>query len=89
MILYPNVTIELGGYTDSKGTDNYNKNLANRRSDFILYYLEKRGVSRKQLSAHGYGEANPIAPNKINGMDFPKGRELNRRVELKVLKIEN
>ena len=85
LIMYPDVNIELAGHTDSKGTNTYNIDLANRRSNFVLQYFKNKGVNQNQLKSRSYGELQPIAPNNINGRDFPTGRKLNRRVELKVL----
>jgi len=47
----------------------------------VLHYLVNHGISASRLTAHGYGEANPIADNKTR-----EGRALNRRVEMHVLK---
>ncbi len=85
LISNPKVKIELGGHSDSKGNNNYNTTLANKRSNYIQKYMLNRGVDTKQLISKSYGENKPIAPNNLQGADFPSGRKINRRVELKVI----
>jgi len=85
---YPNMAIELGAHTDSKGSDTYNMKLSEARAQSVVKYLVEKGISAERLVAKGYGEAMPIAPNEIDGKDNPEGREKNRRTEFKVLKNE-
>lgn len=75
----PSLKIELGGHTDSLGSDGYNLKLSEKRAVSVQKYLVGKGVEPGRMTARGYGETNPVADN---GMD--DGRELNRRVELKV-----
>ena len=77
---YSEITIELGGHTDAKGSDEYNQALSERRAAAVVKYLASQGVEESRMSAVGYGEAQPVADNETD-----EGRELNRRVELKVL----
>ena len=74
----PDAEIEIGGHTDSKGTDEYNQRLSERRARSVREYLVSNGVDGNRLRTYGYGEVRPIADN-----DYDEGRELNRRVELK------
>jgi len=76
----PKLTLEIGGHTDSRGTDAYNKSLSQRRANSVKAYLIEKGVSSERLAAVGYGEAKPIADNKTD-----EGRAENRRVEFQVL----
>ena len=76
---YQNLSIE--GHTDSKGTEEYNQKLSERRAEAVANYLVKLGIDRDRVSVVGYGESNPVATNET---DF--GRQLNRRVEIIVLK---
>jgi len=78
---YPNLVVEVAGYTDDRGDADYNRGLSERRAATVRDYLMHRGVSGKQLSSQGYGEANPIADNATS-----VGRELNRRVVLRILR---
>lgn len=76
-----NLIVEVAGYTDDRGDADYNRGLSERRAETVRDYLMHRGVSANQLSSRGYGEANPIADNETAA-----GRELNRRVVLRILK---
>lgn len=75
----PTALIEVGGHTDSKGSDEYNRALSERRAGAVRGYLVQQGVDGQRLSAVGYGETRPIADN-----DTAEGRARNRRVELRV-----
>lgn len=77
---YPNVDVELGGHTDSIGSDAYNQGLSERRANAVKTYLIGRGISAGRMTPVGYGESMPIADNGTE-----EGREENRRVELKVI----
>jgi OmpA-OmpF porin, OOP family len=71
--------IEVQGHTDAEGTPERNINLSNRRANSVLDYLIRAGVEANRLTAVGYGEAQPIAPN-----DTRENRALNRRIEFEV-----
>lgn len=82
----PEITIEISAHTDSKGADDYNKKLSQRRADSVVAYLRSKGINPKKLIAKGYGEEQPIAPNtNPDGSDNPEGRKENRRVEFRIL----
>ncbi len=76
------VSIEIAGHTDSKGSDVYNLNLSQGRSQAVVDYLASQGIDKPRLQAHGYGETKPIDTN-----DTDEGRANNRRVEFTILKI--
>lgn len=84
LIKHPGVRVEISGHTDSKGTDQYNDVLSDKRAKFVEAYMLQRGVRENQLKTRGYSEYEPVAPNSVNGEDFQPGRALNRRTELKV-----
>ena len=73
------IKIELEGHTDSKGSDTYNQALSEARAASVKRYLIERGVDGGRMSTVGYGETMPVADNTTD-----EGRELNRRVQLKV-----
>jgi outer membrane protein OmpA-like peptidoglycan-associated protein/tetratricopeptide (TPR) repeat protein len=81
----PDLVIEISAHTDSKGDDDYNLKLSQRRAESVVQYLITKGIDKKRLIAKGYGEAIPVAPNELNGKDNPEGRAKNRRTEFKVL----
>ena len=72
--------VEIQGHTDSTGDDFFNLKLGQERAESVKRALVKRGVAPTRLSAKGYGEANPIAPNET-----PAGRAKNRRVEFVIM----
>jgi OmpA-OmpF porin, OOP family len=84
---YPGAKVKVEGHTDSKGTEEYNQKLSERRAEAVKQYLIKEGaVGKTMISATGYGELRPIAPNKTkNGKDDPAGRAENRRVEILII----
>ena len=73
----PEVRIDVFGHTDSQGSEKYNLKLSDGRAHSVMDYLVSRGIDAGRLSAKGFGETQPIAPN-----DTPEGRAKNRRVEL-------
>ncbi len=77
--------IEIRGHTDSKGSDDYNQKLSERRATTVKNALVNLGVSDSAV-ALGFGENRPVAPNTLNGKDNPAGRQLNRRVEIFIRK---
>jgi len=81
----PSITIEIYSYTDSKGKDEYNRALSQRRAQSVMDYLEKSGIARERMIARGFGTKNPAAPNDVNGKDNPAGRQLNRRTEFRII----
>jgi OmpA-OmpF porin, OOP family len=76
---YPEVNIEVAGYTDSRGSDSHNQQLSERRAQAVLKYLKDSGVTNT-LTAVGFGEKDPIASNNTED-----GRQQNRRVVLHAL----
>jgi outer membrane protein OmpA-like peptidoglycan-associated protein len=77
------VTVE--GFTDAKGSDDYNQKLSERRARAVRDWLASHGFLAADAPAMGYGEARPVAPNaKPDGSDDPEGRAKNRRVEVVV-----
>ncbi len=80
-----NMKIEVGGHTDNSGKDEINTKLSQERADAVVNYLIIKGADRLRLIAQGYGSAQPIAPNNINGKPNPQNMQLNRRVEFKIL----
>ena len=78
----PTIIIEIAGHTDSIGTHEYNMKLSQNRALAVKNYLVKHGINPGRLIAKGYGDTKPVAPNTTE-----KGRKLNRRVEIKIIKL--
>lgn len=72
--------LQISGYTDSVGDEKDNLQLSEQRAKACFYYLLSKGISAAQMQIVALGEAQPVATN-YNAM----GRQLNRRVELKLL----
>ncbi len=80
----PTKSVEVRGYTDSKGSPAYNLELSQRRAENVAKLLEKIYPNLAgSLRPVGMGMADPVAPNtKPDGTDDPGGRAANRRVEI-------
>ena len=76
-----NLMVEIAGHTDSYGTKAYNLYLSQKRAEAVKDFLTKKGIDARRVKAVGYGKTKPLASND----DEEEGRELNRRVEFKVL----
>ena len=75
---YPDTDLLIVGHTDAIGTDAYNQDLSERRSESAARYLESRGVQTR-IQTRGLGEREPVATN-----DTDAGRQRNRRVEVAI-----
>ncbi len=78
--------INVIGYTDSKGTEEYNQALSERRARAVKDYLVERGIASDRIMVEGRGESGAVAPNTtLSGNDYPEGRAKNRRaIELQI-----
>ncbi len=79
----PGISIEISGFTDNTGTDEYNLVLSQKRAESVMQYLCQQGVNPGQLTAKGYGKTKPLASN-----DTEEGRQLNRRTEIKIISLK-
>ena len=77
MLAYPDLKLQVEGFTDSIGSDEYNLELSEKRADSVRAYLISNGVSPDHVTAQGFGKSNPVADN-----DTAEGRKLNRRVDM-------
>jgi len=80
LVDHPGARIQIGGYTDSTGSQAHNLSLSQRRAESVKAFLVAKGVAADRLVAVGYGESGPIADNNTT-----EGKATNRRVELKLL----
>ena len=74
---YKDTELDIIGYTDSQGSEDYNIRLSDNRAKSVKYYLTSQDVNPARLKAFGEGESRPIANNNTEN-----GRQKNRRVEL-------
>lgn len=79
----PSLEIEISGHTDNLGSAKNNQQLSEQRAKSVMDYLISKGSDKNRLTYKGYGSSQPIAGN-----DTKDGRKTNRRIEIKVLKVE-
>ena len=83
----PTLKIELGGHTDSQGSDAHNQDLSERRAAAVVDYLTEAGISADRLKSAGYGETQLVNGCK-NGVKCSDAQhQENRRTEFKVLDV--
>ncbi|WP_435230872.1 OmpA family protein [Pseudopelagicola sp. nBUS_20] len=75
----PDLSIQIGGHTDSIGGSNANQRLSERRAASVVKFLTAKGIAASRMQSVGFGEDQPIAAN-----DTKKGRSRNRRIEFTV-----
>jgi len=73
----PERRVQIEGFTDSQGSDDYNLELSQSRADAVAMAIIQRGIDAQRVRALGYGEGYPVASNTDSG-----SRQLNRRVEI-------
>jgi len=83
LVKYPDTDILVMGHTDSKGSEDYNLNLSERRAASVRNYLESQGVATLRIRSRGFGESVPVSDNTSD-----LGRAQNRRVELSIMANE-
>ncbi len=76
---YPDTNIQIYGYTDSSGADDYNLKLSQQRAASVKSYLSGKGLANSRFATTGFGEADPIASNET-----VDGKSQNRRVEFAI-----
>jgi peptidoglycan-associated lipoprotein len=82
----PTMWIELGSHTDSRGDDQYNQWLSQRRANSAVQYIIDRGISKNRITAMGYGESQ-LLNRCTNGVKCSEAEhQLNRRTEFKIVK---
>ena len=75
----PEIQVSVQGHTDSRGTDEYNLKLSERRANAVYRYLVAGGIDPSRMDVVGFGESRPVADNSTES-----GRAQNRRVELMI-----
>ena len=79
LLAYPGLKLQVEGYTDTTGSEEFNQKLSEQRASGVRDYLVSQGVQMSNISATGFGEADPVADNATSA-----GRTQNRRVQLVV-----
>jgi outer membrane protein OmpA-like peptidoglycan-associated protein len=80
LMAYPEVRVEIRGYTDNVGKASFNLGLSERRAEAVKQYLVNAGIDPARIVAKGFGEENPVSTNAT-----PEGRAQNRRIEFRRL----
>ena len=73
-----NISYFVSGYTDNSGRDEYNLKLSEKRANAVEEYLISKGVQEQRIRSNAFGEQDPVDSNEDS-----KGRQQNRRVEIK------
>ncbi len=79
VMAYPDLKLQVEGFTDNVGSNEYNQQLSERRAQVVRDFLSSQGVPAANITSQGFGESEPIATNSTAA-----GRQMNRRVELVV-----
>ncbi|MBC7950166.1 MAG: OmpA family protein [Chitinophagaceae bacterium] len=82
----PQITVQISGYTDGRGTEEYNKVLSEKRAKACAAYLTQKGIDSTRLRLVSFGACCPIEMELIDGRDNPDGRSRNRRALINVKK---
>ena len=80
MKAYPNVRLQIGGYTDNTGDSRANLRLSQHRADTVTRELSSMGVAQERLEGEGFGDQQAIADNPTE-----EGRAKNGRISMRVL----
>ncbi|HTM92066.1 MAG TPA: OmpA family protein, partial [Flavisolibacter sp.] len=86
MVENPSYTLQVSGYTDGKGSVEYNKKLSDKRAKSCAEYLIQRGVDASRISFESFGACCPVEMELINGRDNENGRAKNRRALININK---
>ncbi len=86
----PNLKLELGSHTDSRGKSSFNKNLSEKRArSAVEYIVINSNVNRDRVSSRGYGEEKILNKCKDGVICSESEHSINRRTELKILGIDD
>lgn len=88
LLHFPSLEVEIGAYTETLGNEVDNLRLSQNRAEMAVDYLVSEGISKKRLSAKGYGETTPLN-HCHNGVTCSMEEHLfNQRLEVRILRIE-
>lgn len=78
---YPEMVVEIGSHTDSRGNAKFNADLSQKRADATRNYILEQGIPKNRILAKGYGESVPIVKCISDDSCDEEQHELNRRSE--------
>jgi outer membrane protein OmpA-like peptidoglycan-associated protein len=86
----PNMKIEIGGHTDSRGNNKDNLDLSERRAKAVVEYLVSKGIAANRLTSKGYASSQSVYTDaQINAMsgntEKEQAHQANRRTEYKIV----
>jgi outer membrane protein OmpA-like peptidoglycan-associated protein len=87
LVANPEIQIEIGSHTDSRGTFADNFNISRVRSDEIAFYLINKGIRAPRLISTGYGEAKLLNYCRDGVLCLEEDHQINNRVEIKVVDL--
>jgi outer membrane protein OmpA-like peptidoglycan-associated protein len=76
---YPALKLEIACHSDNQGFVSSNQSLSQQRAEAMVNYLVMNGISRLRLTARGFGDTRPVAPNYQES-----DRKLNRRIDFTI-----
>ena len=80
---YPNLVVMVKAHTDSRGSDQYNMSLSNRRAKATVQYIISKGIAKNRISGQGYGKSEPkVACTTCTDAEHAQ----NRRSEFLIVK---
>ncbi len=85
----PSIEIELGSHTDSRGSDQYNQVLSQRRAESAVSYIVANGIAQSRITAKGYGESIPVNQCTNGAKCSEEEFQMNRRTEFRVTRINH
>jgi OmpA-OmpF porin, OOP family len=82
----PGATLQISGYTDGRGSNEYNAKLSDRRARACAEYFIQKGIAASRITFEFFGACCPLEMELINGRDNPDGRSKNRRALINITK---
>jgi hypothetical protein len=80
----PMLAVQINAHTDSRGSNQYNLNLSQKRAESVVTFLLMQGTSHERLLARGWGEELPLVSKAIDEYEH----EINRRTTFKITNYE-
>lgn len=81
----PDVNVELGSHTDSRGSAAYNQTLSQNRANSSVDYIVSQGIDRSKITGKGYGESQLLNECADAVKCTEEQHAINRRTEMKVI----